>query len=158
MIISCTSCNKKFEIDSNLIPEKGRLLSCGSCNHQWFFSNKITNNQKTTVAKDEVNSNTINFTEDTLEKDIKINNADKIEKESTNNSDVKNDVKTLKKKKNNVKILNLILVFIISFIALIIIVDTFQSLISIYIPNIEYILYNLYETLKDINLFFKDLF
>ena len=37
MIIECTNCNKKFEIDKNLIPDQGRLLQCGSCNHEWFF-------------------------------------------------------------------------------------------------------------------------
>ena len=42
-------------------------------------------------------------------------------------------------------------------IALIVIVDTFKSPISIIIPNIEYILYNLFESIKDIILFIKDL-
>ena len=28
---------KKLEIDKNLIPDQGRLLQCGSCNHEWFF-------------------------------------------------------------------------------------------------------------------------
>ena len=42
-------------------------------------------------------------------------------------------------------------------IALIILADTFKSPISIIIPNIELILFNLYETIKDIILFFKDL-
>ena len=37
MIITCPSCSKKFEIDSALIPEKGRHLQCGSCSHQWFY-------------------------------------------------------------------------------------------------------------------------
>ena len=41
MIIECENCNKKFDIDQNLIPEKGRLLLCSSCNHKWFFK-KIT--------------------------------------------------------------------------------------------------------------------
>ena len=60
-------------------------------------------------------------------------------------------------KKKNFNILNLIFVFIISFIALIIIIDTFQAPISKVFPNIEFILYNLYETINDINLFIKDL-
>ena len=38
MIIICPSCNKKFEVDSALIPNKGKLLQCGSCNHKWFFN------------------------------------------------------------------------------------------------------------------------
>ena len=65
----------------------------------------------------------------------------------------------IKKSKNKVKnnILNLIIVFIISTIGIIILVDTFKSPISIVIPNIELILFNLYETIKDIILFFKDL-
>ena len=37
MIISCENCNKKFEVDDNLIPEQGRLLQCSSCDHKWFF-------------------------------------------------------------------------------------------------------------------------
>ena len=53
--------------------------------------------------------------------------------------------------------LSLLLVFIISSIAIIILVDTFKSQISSVVPNIELILFNLYETLKDIVLFFKDL-
>ena len=37
MIISCEKCNKKFNIQDNLIPNEGRLLQCGSCNHKWFY-------------------------------------------------------------------------------------------------------------------------
>ena len=48
MIISCTSCNKNFEINSDLIPDSGRLLACGSCNHQWFFTGKKIHDNTTT--------------------------------------------------------------------------------------------------------------
>ena len=41
MIISCTNCSKKFEINSDLIPESGRLLECSACSHQWFFKKEI---------------------------------------------------------------------------------------------------------------------
>ena len=37
MIINCINCNKKFDVDSSLIPEKGRTIQCSSCNHIWFF-------------------------------------------------------------------------------------------------------------------------
>ena len=40
MIISCPSCQKKFELDDNLLPENGRTLQCGSCNYKWFFKKK----------------------------------------------------------------------------------------------------------------------
>ena len=48
-------------------------------------------------------------------------------------------------------------VSILSFVALLIILDTFQiQLLSIF-PNLELILFNFYETLLDIYLFIKDL-
>ena len=37
MIITCDQCDKRFEIESNLIPQKGRLLQCSSCSHKWFY-------------------------------------------------------------------------------------------------------------------------
>ena len=38
MHIKCTNCQKTFQIDEKLIPDSGRLLQCGKCNHQWFFN------------------------------------------------------------------------------------------------------------------------
>ena len=74
----------------------------------------------------------------------------------------KNDLnKELENKKslfNLSKLLSYFLVLIISFISLIILLDTFKSPLSIIFPNLEIILYNLFETIKDINLFLKDLF
>ena len=37
MIIECINCNKVFEVNSELIPENGRTIQCGSCNHIWFY-------------------------------------------------------------------------------------------------------------------------
>jgi predicted Zn finger-like uncharacterized protein len=37
MIISCSNCNKQFKINPSLIPDNGRDLKCGSCNHVWFY-------------------------------------------------------------------------------------------------------------------------
>ena len=53
--------------------------------------------------------------------------------------------------------MNLTIVFILSFIGLIIIIDTFQDPISKFVPNIEFLIYNLYQTVNDIILFLKDL-
>ena len=50
-----------------------------------------------------------------------------------------------------------ITIFIISIIALLILADTFKYELENYIPNINNILNNLYETLKDLFLFAKDL-
>jgi len=37
MIIECPCKKKKFDIDTNLIPAKGRNLQCGSCDRVWFY-------------------------------------------------------------------------------------------------------------------------
>ena len=172
MIISCNNCNKKFDIDSNLIPEKGRLLQCNGCNHKWFFKKEVI---KQTVASLKINESTNEikpFKEELKHKKIEnpenIKLLDKQTNEeslsdttSINKSDDKNLDIDLKneaiKNKKNYNILGKIIVFIISFIALIIILDTFQSPISKIIPNIEFLLYSLYETINDIRLFLKDL-
>ena len=38
MIIECINCNKVFEVNSELIPENGRTIQCGSCNYVWFYN------------------------------------------------------------------------------------------------------------------------
>ena len=38
MIITCPNCNKQFKIDNSLLPDEGRDLQCGSCNHVWFYN------------------------------------------------------------------------------------------------------------------------
>ena len=45
MIITCPSCDKKFNVDASLIPKEGRNLQCGFCDHKWFytFPKKIVN-------------------------------------------------------------------------------------------------------------------
>ena len=40
MIIECPACSKKFNIDEKLIPDEGRLLKCGNCDHTWFYKRK----------------------------------------------------------------------------------------------------------------------
>ena len=135
MNISCDKCKKKFDVDSSLISDTGRMLECGSCKHRWFF------------IKDKSHDNVIEKV--IMEKPIINVDESKIE-ELTNSS--------VNRKINNLKFLNLIPVFIISFIAIVIVVDTFKSPLGKIVPNIELLLYNLYESLKDISLFFKDLF
>ena len=76
------------------------------------------------------------------------------DKDKNNDQDLKI---TSPKSKKNSNVLSLITVLIISFVALIIVFDTFQGPISKIFPNIEFILYNLYETINDVQLFLKDL-
>ena len=45
MIITCPNCNKQFKIENSLIPDEGRDLQCGSCNHIWFYKIEEENNE-----------------------------------------------------------------------------------------------------------------
>jgi len=160
MIIECTNCNKKFEVDPELIPEKGRSIQCGSCNYKWFYKKDT---QETIL---EVNDET---TFDEIKEEIKISNdvtnemADekKITEEIVEERiEIKqnNEEKPLKRSNNLNKIISYLIVAIISFVALIIVLDTFKTPLNNIFPNLELLLFNLYETFEDIGLFLKDLF
>ena len=153
MIISCINCNKKFDIDSNLIPENGRLVQCNGCNHKWFFKKEIKKEPYVPITN-------IKPAEEIKQLEVDLKNIDLLDNE-INNDYIKDNVSIDKnevfKNKNNYNILGLIIVFIVSFIAIIIVLDTFKGPISKIVPNIEFLLYSLYETINDIRLFLKDL-
>jgi len=141
MIITCENCNKKFEINDDLIPKRGRLLQCGSCDHQWFFK---------TVIKDKISS---------LEPSVDLSNAQEIQE-----TELTQEIQIKKVKQTNpiikAKQLNyykIFIVFIISIVALIVLIDTFKHQINLLFPNTVTILNNLHESLRDIILFIKDL-
>tara|TARA_B100001093_G_C25983422_1_gene658417 strand:- start:38 stop:394 length:357 start_codon:yes stop_codon:yes gene_type:complete len=50
MIIDCIKCNKKFNVNPELIPKEGRTIQCGSCSHIWFFDN-VKNTELVTEEK-----------------------------------------------------------------------------------------------------------
>ena len=154
MIIQCVKCNKQFEVNSSLIPDNGRNLKCGSCGHTWFYEQ----NQNDTVQ----NLSKLNAEQTIKENTVEPNKQKEKDLISNNNLQKTENVK--KSSKNNVsnnislgKILSYFIVFIISFIALIIILDTFKSPLNKIFPNLEFLLYNLFETIKDIILFVKNL-
>ena len=162
MIITCPNCEKKFQIDSSLIPEGGRDLQCGSCNHVWFYEQKNENFPPLTLNEDSINK----IVEDNLPKNEieKIaENKKSINKEKTNNKEKKiekisNNKKNEIKKENNVnKFFSYLIVLIISFVAFTILVDTLKAPIINVFPGVEILLFNLFETLQDIKLFIIDL-
>ena len=153
MHIECTNCKKTFQIDEKLIPDSGRLLQCSKCDHQWFYNKeKIEKNIDNKSDDEDIN----------LKKEIKIKKSEQIESRilikpeyEQNNKHNKTTKSNKKKQKNN--FLNTFLVLIISFVALVVIVDTFKIQIKTFYPEIENLLNSLYQTLTDIKLFFKDL-
>ena len=151
MIITCQKCEKSFNIQDNLIPDEGRELQCGSCNYKWFF----IKSENSIPVKNEIS--------ETLSKDDYLNNVNtnppskKKAKDDSTKQNEQNKKSRIKIVQKNPKIIKNSLVLIISVLALIILLDTFKYQINNYIPDFVSILNNLYESLKDLSLFFNDL-
>ena len=159
MIITCPCEKKQFKIDSSLIPQEGRELQCGSCERVWFYKPEnesevpLTLNENVSVDKVEPDNEIKDKNEEFSEK---LNQVKPIKPEIKEIS--KETDKTVKKSaKKGSKFFSYLIVFIISFVALVILLDTLKTpLINIF-PGLELVLFNLFETLKDIKLFIIDL-
>ena len=152
MIIECINCHKKFVVNSDLIPTEGRNIQCGSCNHLWFF--------KPDRIQKKISEKQVNFDNDNeLYKNDKFTN-NRTENKKEKKIDNKKYQLTKYNKKSNftfTKFLSYLVVSIISFIALIVIIDTFEKPLYSNFPVLELIMFNLFETLTDVQLFVKDL-
>ena len=148
MIINCPCKKKQFKIDPTLIPSEGRDLQCGSCNHFWFY--------KIEKKKNEV----LELSQEIISKDIeaKTENKDKkIEEKKLPEKIIKTKTNSKKLENKGRKIFSYLIVFIISFVALIILLDTLKTPLNNVFPGLEIVLFNLFETLQDIKLFIIDL-
>ena len=152
MIIVCPSCGKNFNVRDDQIPDKGRLLQCSSCKHEWFFTKNTIpiNDNMDELSNDE-------FTQESF--GILDEEEDQRDKEIAEDKRVKSEKPKNREKKESKKFnfFKLLLVFIISFVAFVLIVDTFIVQISEYVPFAEKYLDNLYQSLIDISLFFQNL-
>ena len=164
MIITCPNCNKQFKIDNSLIPDEGRDLQCGSCNHVWFYNIQEKNNEilelKQEIISEDIETKAENK-EDKIEEKQQQEEIIKTEinnKKKEKNSEKQKNTTTLKKTENKgSKFFSYLIVFIISFVALIILLDTLKTPLINVFPGLEIILFNLFETLQDIKLFIIDL-
>tara|TARA_B100000686_G_scaffold79147_1_gene85347 strand:- start:962 stop:1408 length:447 start_codon:yes stop_codon:yes gene_type:complete len=146
MQITCENCLKNFQVEDSLIPEKGRMLQCGGCQHQWFYSKNISIDKKNILNIEE--------NEEIFDEKEKSENGDK---ELQKFIDKKENRQPHINKTKSLNYFNLFLLIIISLIALIVLIDTFKNQISFVYPNIDFVLNNLYESLNDIKLFIIDL-
>ncbi len=162
MIIICPSCKKKFNLDINLIPSEGRDLQCGSCAHTWFYkkqepiSEPLQINEDVAIQENENNdkSDDDKFNDQEIKQPVKENKKSNSELSTIKETEGKPE---LVEKTQSIKFFSNLIVFIISLGALIILLDTLKApLINIF-PGLEVLLFNLYETLKDIKLFIIDL-
>ena len=164
MIITCPNCNKQFKIDNSLIPDEGRDLQCGSCNHIWFYNIQEKNNDvlelKQEIISEDIETKAVNK-EDKIEEKQQSEEIIKTEinnKKKEKYSEKQKNTTTLKKTENKGnKFFSYLIVFIISFVALIILLDTLKTPLINVFPGLEIILFNLFETLQDIKLFIIDL-
>ncbi len=162
MIVICPSCKKKFNLDINVITSEGRDLQCGSCEHIWFYKKQEPMSEPLQINEDIA----IKEKEDSEKLNEDKSKNQLIKKLVEENKKAKSELSTIKKtdgksekiKKNkSSKFFSYLFVLIISLGALIILIDTLKTpLISIF-PGLEVLLFNLYETLKDIKLFIIDL-
>ena len=163
MIIDCIKCTKKFEVNASLIPDNGRTIQCGSCNHIWFYKPKIEqskNEIKTEISSQKSNNKVLEDKEDDHVNEKLSKTDDTNNLENVANTEPSSNELTNKNKKTTFsvsKFLSYFLVFLITFIALIIVLDTFKTPLSSIIPGLEIFLYNFFETLKDLYLFIKNL-
>ena len=162
MIIECQTCSKKFNIDEKLIPDEGRLLKCGNCDHTWFYKKKEnleleTENIKINeieVNKSEINIEPINTPIKQTKKIRKKISKKTSTKESTSKELVSIDKSSVSKEN---KIIKKIFLIIISIIAFILLIDTFKNQISVIFPGVVQMSDSLYLVINDLKLFIKDL-
>ncbi len=164
MIITCPNCNKQFKIDNSLIPDEGRDLQCGSCNHVWFYNIQEKNNEVLELKQEIISEDIETKAENKEEKIEEKKQSEEIIKTEINNkkkeknSEKQKNTTTLKKTENKgSNFFSYLIVFIISFVALIILLDTLKTPLINVFPGLEIILFNLFETLQDIKLFIIDL-
>ena len=184
MKITCPCGEKNFNVDASLIPSEGRLLQCGFCNREWFYQIEKKNIESPTledniaIEKDEPNiindTNDENIESPTLEDNIAVDRDEPNIINDSNDISIKENQKKIdqqdrkitnrsktkiKKTEKNIgsKFFSYLIVLIISFIALIILLDTFKTPLYSVFPYLETILFSLFETLQDIKLFIIDL-
>ena len=164
MIIECINCNKKFNVEANLIPENGRQIQCGSCDYIWHYKVEIPS-EKSLILDDKNIQQDEALTDNQKHKDYKENITNEVSTNTIEQKTIikKNEFKKKTNTQNKVKPINIrnyfsyLVVFVISFVSLIILLDTLKTpLINIF-PGLKIILFNLFETLKDIKLFIIDL-
>ena len=148
MIITCPRCQKSFNIDDKLIPAEGRLVKCGACDHTWFFkpTENIKNKQKAATPDTSIN-------EEENRDFIQVKrNKENVKTKVGKTKGSKKYLPAIKKEKSK-NFSKLFLVFLITIISIVILIDTFKVPLSYIIPNINFYLDNLYQSLIDIKLF-----
>ena len=132
------------------------MLNYLSSPFKWFFKKTeklIEKKEPKKIIKEDDNKI---LNETFVEKTIEEEEITSITVNEENLSEIDDEEPQIKKDKKT-NYLKIFIVIIITFVAIIIIIDTFKHQIIFIYPDIEILLSNLYESLRDINLFLRDL-
>ena len=159
MIITCPNCNKQFKINPYQITSEGRNLKCGSCDHIWFYKIEEKKTETSSLNQDVISNEVKSTFVEDIKDQIIINKQNQPENKDYL-QEIKKQIPKKSKKNDNIsgKIFSYLVVSVISFVAFIILLDTFKTPLIKVFPGLNVILSNLFEILKDIKLFIIDLY
>ena len=162
MIINCECGKKKFNIDSSLIPEEGRLLKCGSCSKIWHYTPVLQskNDEDLDVKINEnINKNEVASNEVINDENFTDTNKEVLSEENTEDEkiDIKNEKENQEKDGKIKVVLIYFIIILISLFGFILLVDTFKSYLLSVFPGMAPFFDSFYQTILDVKLFIKDL-
>ena len=161
MILTCSSCSKKFVVPDQAITSEGRMVQCGSCGNKWkqFPVKNIL--KKSSVNKNPIKDNIVAIPKKTKTRVRKIKKVREINLYSPEYLEKKHGIKlnnknitTLEKNRSRKKVsfgfYNSLVVLIVLIIAFTKILHFSQDLIISKFPFTEIYLDILFENIKNL--------
>ena len=161
MILTCSSCNKKFVVPDQAITSEGRMVQCGSCGNKWkqFPVKNIV--KKSPVNKNPVRENIVAIPKKTKTRvrkvkkvrEINLYSPEYLEKKhgiKLNNKNITSSEKNRSSKKVSFGFYNSLVVLIVLIIALTKILHFSKDLIVFNFPFTEIYLDILFENIKNL--------
>ena len=161
MILTCSSCNKKFVVPDQAITSEGRMVQCGSCGNKWrqFPVKNIV--KKSPVNKNLIRENIVAIPKKTKTKvrkvkkvrEINLYSPEYLEKKhgiKLNDKDITTSKKNHSSKKVSFGFYNSLFVLIVLIIAFTKVLHFSQDLIIINFPFTEIYLDVLFENIRNL--------
>jgi len=160
MIITCKSCDKKFSVKDQDIPNEGRLVQCGSCSSTWTqYPVKLkTQEEQPKILRTAPKPKKPKKTKKVQHKDFVVQpfyskKDDNIKKNKNKIIQKKSEIKS----KTGFGFLNFLIVLFLISISIIGVLETFKDQILPFFPNLENYLTYFYETVNNIYILSIDL-
>ena len=171
MILTCSSCGKKFVVPDDAITKSGRMVQCGSCGNKWkqFPIGEIEKTQSISLQKKAVSRpqpiqqkiqkpKKLKKTAPKKHREISLYSPEYLaKKHGIKINDSQTEKKASKKEKVSFGFYNFLIVFIFFVIALSRILYFSQEFIVSNIPTSEYYLNYFFESIRNIFEIWKNL-